>query len=143
MASANPSSARLSRSTSDLSGVNRQRAPEPLPLAYCRWWQGHPFTGEDPSLGAVRQVWEEGQAKEQGQEQSKGNRIPPPAWLNSTPISTVPNITTARAVPCHDNSSPLPLPRTLPQHPSRIWFCHWFRASQTKSSNSVGHIASR
>jgi hypothetical protein len=28
--------------------------------------------------------------------------------------------TAARAVPRHDNSSPLPLPRTPPQHPSRI-----------------------
>jgi hypothetical protein len=127
MASANPSSARLSRSTSDMSGVNLQRT---------RGTSSRVDGGKDTLPRAKIQALEQflkfgrkGKQKDKDKNDQKATDFPPPTWLNSTPISTtpaspatadtVPN-TTASGVPSHDNSSTLPLPRAPPQHPSRI-----------------------
>jgi hypothetical protein len=105
-----------------------------------RWWQGHPSTGEDPSPGAVHQVWEERQAEGQGQEQSKGNRVPTSClvgldthfdhfcFISDTKYRS--QYRTTRTPTSCSTTAPLP-----------YWPYHWFRASQPKSRNSAGHIA--
>ena len=130
MASANPSSARLSRSTSDLSGVNRQRAP--------RTSSSRVDGGKDTLPRAKIQALEQfvkfgrkGKQKDKDKNNQKATEFPPPAWFNSTPISTTSTSpatanavlnTAASAAPRRDNSSPLTPPRTPPQHPSRTGY---------------------
>ncbi|KAF8506526.1 hypothetical protein F5888DRAFT_1602652 [Russula emetica] len=125
MASANPSSARLSRSTSDLSGSNRQRTPGTSSPRV----DGGKNTLPRAKIQALEQFVKfgrKGKQKDKDKNNQKATEFPPPAWLNSTSISTTSaspataNTVPARAVPRRDNSSPLPPPRAPPQHPSRI-----------------------
>ena len=148
MSSANSSSTRLSRSTSDLSGVRRQRTPE----------VGVSSTRIDDSKGtsalprakiqALEQFVKFGRKGQQQQEKEKSNQkaveFPPPSWFDSTSSSTTslsPMVatadparptptgnTTARAVPRRSASSQLPppppsasgsKPPEIPPNPSR------------------------
>ena len=121
MASANQSSSRLSRSTSDLPGVNRQKT---------RGTSSRVDGGKDTLPRAKIQALEQFvKFGRKGKQKDKATEFPPPAWIDSAPISTTPdspataNIvpnTAAHAVPRRDNFSSLPPPRTPPQHPSRI-----------------------
>ena len=126
MASANPSSARLSRSTSDVSGVNRQGTSGTSSSRV----DGGKDTLPRAKIQALEQFAKfgrKGKQKDKDKNDQKATEFPPPAWLDSTLIpttsassataETVPN-SAAHAVPRRDNSSPLPLPP--PQHPSRI-----------------------
>jgi hypothetical protein len=117
MASANPSSARLSRSTSDLSGVNRQRTPGTS--------SSRVDGGKDTLPRAKIQALEQfikfgrnGKQKDKDKNNQKGTEFPPPAWLDSTPISTT---SASSATPNTVlNTAPRALPpRAPPQHPSR------------------------
>src|SRR6266852_1789288 len=113
MASANPSSARLSRSTSDLSGVNHQ-SHQRTPGTSSRV-DGGTSTLPRAKIQALEQFVKFGRKGKQKDNQ-KATEFPPPAWSDSTPISTtsaslatanaVPNNTAAPAVPRRDNSSP-------------------------------------
>lgn len=123
MASANPSSARLSRSTSDLSGVNRQRTPGTSSRV-----DGGKDTLPRAKIQALEQFIKfgrKGKQKDKDKSNQKATDFPPPAWFDSTSTSASPAIANpdpnpaARAVPRRDNSSTLPPPRTPPQHPSR------------------------
>jgi hypothetical protein len=127
MASANPS-ARPSRSTSDLSGVDHQRTPG-TSSSRVDGGKGALPRAKIQALEQFVKFGRKGKQNDKDKNNQKPTEFPPPAWLDSTTISTtsaspatantIPN-TAARAVPRHDNSSPLPLPRTPPQHPSRI-----------------------
>ena len=128
MASANPSSARLSRSTSDLSSVNRQRTPGTSSSRIDGGKDNLP-RAKIQALEQFVRFGRKGKQKDKDKNNQKPTEFPPPAWLDSTTSSTtsaspatantVPN-TAAHAAPRHDNSSTLPLPRAPPQHPSRI-----------------------
>ena len=122
MASANSSSsARLSRSTSDLSGVNSQRTPgassprvgggkDSLPRAKIQ------------ALEQFLKFGRKGTQKDKDKNDQKATEFPPPAWFDSTTTSTPPATTNTlpnTAAHAVNNSSPLPPPRTPPQHPSR------------------------
>lgn len=124
MASANPSSARLSRSTSDLSGVNRQRTPGTSSSRV----DGGKDTLPRAKIQALEQFVKfgrKGKQKEKDRNDQKTTEFPPVAWSNlptTSPSQATPNTapdTATRAVPRRDNSSPLPPSRTPPQRPSR------------------------
>ena len=117
----NPSAARLNRSTSDLAGVNSQRASssrkdrskDSLPRA---------------KIQALEQFVKFGRKGKQ-KDNDKASEFPPPSWFDSTPVSTTSppaaanaaSNTAARAAPNHDTSasSPIVPPRTPPQLPPR------------------------
>jgi hypothetical protein len=124
---ANPSSARLSRSTSDVSGVNQRSGTS-----------SRVDGGKDTLPRAKIQALEQfimfgrkGKQKDKDKSNQKAAEFPPPAWFDPTSSSTTsaspatantdPN-TAPRAVPRRDNASTLPPPRAPPQHPSRTGF---------------------
>jgi hypothetical protein len=110
----------------DQSGVNRQRTPGTSSSRV----DGGKDTLPRAKIQALEQFLKfgrKGKQKDKDKNDQKAAEFPPPAWLNSTPISTTPASsatantalnTAASVVPRHDNSSPLPLPRAPPQHPS-------------------------
>jgi hypothetical protein len=120
MASATPSSARLSRSTSDLSGVNHPRTPG-TPSSRV---DGGKDTLPRAKIQALEQFVKFGRKGKQKDKDKKATEFPPPTWFDSSTstspatANTVPN-TAASAAPRRDNSSPLRPPRAPPQHPSR------------------------
>src|SRR5713226_88483 len=126
MASENPSSARLSRSASDVSGVNRQRTPGTSSSLVDRAKDTLP-RAKVQALEQFVKFGRKGKQKERDKSDQKAAEFPPPLWLDSTPVSTtcaspatantIP--TAARAAPHRDNTSPLPPSRAPPQRPSR------------------------
>src|SRR6266436_4322578 len=127
MSSTNPSSTRLSRSTSDLPSVNRQRTPESSSSRVDRGKDALP-RAKIQALEQFVKFGRKGKQNEKDKSNKKATEFPPPVWFDSsTPNSTtsppaaantVPN-SAARTVPSRDNSSPLPPSRAPPQRPSR------------------------
>ena len=124
MASTNPSSARLSRSTSDLSAVNHQTTSGASSSRTDSTTKDTLPRAKIQALEQFVKFGRKGKQKEKEKSNHKATEFPPPSWFNSTPISTTssppppanaaPN-TAARAAAHRDNSSPLPPPRTPPQ----------------------------
>ncbi|KAI0271809.1 hypothetical protein BGY98DRAFT_1100211 [Russula aff. rugulosa BPL654] len=123
MASATPSSARLSRSTSDLSGVNHPRTPA-TPSSRVDGGKDTLPRAKIQALEQFVKFGRKGKQKDKDQNNQKATEFPPPTWFDSSTstspatVNTVPN-TAASAAPRRDNSSPLRPPRAPPQHPSR------------------------
>lgn len=120
MASTNPTSARLSRSTSDLSGVKRQRTPE----TSSRVADGGKGTLPRAKIRALEQFVKfgrQGKQKEAGKSNQKAADFPPPSWFESRSVST----TSPPPVAVGADSAPktmargLPPPRSPPQLPPR------------------------
>src|ERR1700722_11990124 len=83
MASTNPSSTRLSRSMSDLSGVNRgasssrvDGSKDALPRAKIQ------------ALEQFVKFGRKGKQKEKEKSSQKATEFPPSSWFDSTPVST-------------------------------------------------------
>ena len=124
MASTNPSSVRLSRSTSDLSAVNHQTTSGASSSRTDGTTKDTLPRAKIQALEQFVKFGRKGKQKEKEKSNQKATEFPPPSWFNSTPISTTsssppplanaaPN-TAARAAAHRDNSSPLP-PCTPPQ----------------------------
>src|SRR6266436_7215129 len=127
MPSTNPSSTRLSRSTSDLPGVNCQRTPESSSSRMGRGKDALP-RAKIQALEQFVKFGRKGKQNEKDKSTKKATEFPPSVWFDSS----TPNLTTslpaaantvrnsaARTVLSRDNSSPLPLSRAPPQRPSR------------------------
>src|SRR6266436_3737729 len=127
MSSTNPSSTRLSRSTSDLPSVNRQRTPESSSSRVDRGKDALP-RAKIQALEQFVKFGRKGKQNEKDKSNKKATEFPPSVWFDSsTPNSTTSppaaantvRNSAARTVPSRDNCSPLPPSRAPPQRPSR------------------------
>ena len=120
MASTNPSSARLSRSTSDMSGVKRQRTSG----ASSRVADDGKGTLPKAKIQALEQFVKFGR---KGKANQEATEFPPPSWFDPTSTTSPPppaaadsaRDTTSHGAPHPGTSLPSPHLRAPPQHPSR------------------------
>lgn len=140
MASTNPSSTRLSRSTSDLSGVNRGASSSRV--------DGSKDALPRAKIQALEQFVKFGRKGKQEKSSQKATEFPPSSWFDSTPVSTTSpppaaanaaSNTAARAAPHRDTSSLSPPPHTPPQLPPRphTTGLEPFRPSSENALNTV------
>ena len=119
MASENPSSARLSRSASDVSGVNRQRTPGTSSSLVDRAKDTLP-RAKVQALEQFVKFGRKGKQKERDKSDQKAAEFPPPLWLDSTPVSTTcASPATANTIPTAARAAPHPrTPHSSASQPS-------------------------